>query len=208
MFRNHHRTSLFRVGFGVLVAGVLLLPAARAHAAPVLIDFEGLGDFEAVTTQYPGVTFGNTIAVTSGISLNEFETPPRSGTNAVFDDGGAITLGFDSPVSHFAGYFTYSTTLTLTAFDASLNVIGTATSLFANNFALTGVAGSAPNELLELVLAGIAFVRIEGDPLGGSFVLDDVTFDTAAVTTAVPEPSTLALIAGGLALLRARRRRV
>ena len=42
----------------------------------------------------------------------------------------------------------------------------------------------------------IVRVTIEGDSLGGSFVLDDLTF--TRVTTQIPEPSTLILLASGL----------
>src|ERR1700687_5340814 len=59
---------------GLAVFILLLLLAPRSvFADPVVINFEGLSDRTAVTTQYAGLTFSNAIILTSGISLNEFE---------------------------------------------------------------------------------------------------------------------------------------
>ena len=43
-------------------------------------------------------------------------------------------------------------------------------------------------------LIGIASVTIAGDSLGGSFVLNDVTYDNAPLTATVPEPADLAVV--------------
>ena len=67
-------------------------------------------------------------------------------------------------------------------------------SAFNSNLGLSGEPGSTPNEFLSVASAnGIARVTIAGDPLGNSFALDDLAL------TSVPEPSTLILIASGLA---------
>jgi hypothetical protein len=62
------------VRFAALLVGLTIVGEARATT----IDFEGFPDSTIVTTQYPGLTFSNTIILTSGISLNEFEFPPHS----------------------------------------------------------------------------------------------------------------------------------
>ena len=82
------------------------------------IDFEDLTDSTSVTTQYAGLSFANATVITAGISLNEFEFPPHSGTNVVFDDGGSLSITFDNPVSYVAGYLTYEAAVSLKAFDS------------------------------------------------------------------------------------------
>ena len=96
------------------------------------------------------------------------------------------------------GFFTYTTQLTLTAFDGSNTNVSSVTSAFGSNPALSGDVGSAPNEHLSVAFAaGIDHITITGDPSGASFTLDDLTF--TPTSTAVPEPATLMLLASGLA---------
>ena len=126
---------------------------------------------------------------TAGVSLNEFEAPPRSGVDVVEDTVGPISIQFSSPIIGFGGYFNYAVPLTLTAFNAAGQQVGAATSLFSNDFALSGDPGSKPNEFLQILYpAGFSRVTITGDPNGGSFTLDDATVTSAAP---VPEASTL-----------------
>jgi len=180
----------------LLTAITFFAAASRVDAAT--IDFETLGDGVVLTTQFAGLTFANTMALTAGISLNEFEFPPRSGTNVVFDNGGAISIAFDAPQTSIGGYVTYLTPVTLTAFGTSDDILGSQTSAFSSNLALSGSAGSSPNEFMTVAFAsGIGRVTIQGDFAGGSFVLDDLTFQPAAM--AVAEPSSLALVVSGLA---------
>ena len=182
--------------------------SSQAEAAPVTLDFEALSEFESVTTQFPGVTFSNATVLTAGSSLNEFEFPPFSGQNVVFDNGGAMTVSFASAITSFSGYFTYAAPLTLTAFDASNNAIASVSSSFGSNLALSGEPDSVPLERLSLSSAtGFFSVLISGDALGGSFVVDDVTFDTPSTPTPVSEPGTLSLLASGVVLFGCRRRR-
>lgn len=172
------------------------------------ITFEGLTDGTAVTNQFSNLLFVNAAIATAGVSLNEFEFPPHSGSNVVFDAGGPISISFLVPVTNVSAFFTYGTQLTITAFDASNNVLATLTSAFNNNQALSGDVGSHPNEFLSFsMVSGISRITISGDPGGGSFTLDDLTFDTAAP---VPEPASLSLLLGGiggLCIARLRRRR-
>jgi hypothetical protein len=94
------------------------------------------------------------------------------------------------------GFFNYASQLTLEAFDASNNLLGSVTSLFGANLAPSGDSGSGPNEFLQLNSAsGISRVAITGDPAGGSFTLDDLTITTS---TAVPEPEAFVFLLGGL----------
>lgn len=185
-----------------ILAGLLLYiqPQARADT----IDFEGLADSTILTNQYPGITFTNAIILTAGISLNEFEFPPHSGVNVASDNNGPITIVFSSPVLSFSGYFTYVEPLTLDAFDSLDNQVDSAVSAFSSNDALFGDVGSSPNEFLQVSSAGgVSSVMITGDPDGGSFAMDDISF-----TSAIPEPNSIFLLLSGAALSFGLRRKL
>jgi hypothetical protein len=169
----------------------LVLVNTAATATSLAIDFESLDDSEVLTTQIGGLAFANATALSAGVSLNEFEFPPRSGTNVVFDDGGGIDIVFESLQGFVGGYFTYLVPITLTAFDSSDNILGATSSSFPSNLALSGDAGSSANEFLSLSFAGISRVLIAGDLSGSSFVLDDLTL---RAPTEVPEPSTISIL--------------
>lgn len=175
-----------------ITLAIALAFAARLSAGTTL-TFEGFADSTILTNQYPGVTFTNTIVLTAGISLNEFEFPPHSGTNVVSDNGGPITVSFATPINSFSAYFTYAEPLTLKAFSSTDIALATTSSLYSNDEALSGIVGSSPNELETLTsLSGIFSVTITGDPLGGSFTMDDLTYSTTKSST-TPEPSGLPL---------------
>ena len=187
----------------VLALGLAAM-AMPASAAVVVYDFDGLTDGTLLTSQFAGVLFGNTSVINRaglgvGGSLNDSEFPPKSGDGVAFDDGGTISINFAAPIFSVAGYFTYIDRLRLRAFDASGFELGFVTSTFTANTLLTGDVGSIPNELLSFSNASglIARVEITGNPLGTSFVLDDLTVDNG---NTVPEPQTLLL---ALALLGA-----
>jgi hypothetical protein len=90
-----------------------------------------------------------------------------------------------------AAYFTYIEPLTIDAFNLSGQMIATASSAFLANDVSSG---NSPNEFLSVTGQGIASVTITGDPLGGSFAMDDLTFIS-------PEPPTLILLVMGFAAL-------
>lgn len=189
----------------VVCLAVLALPS-RAFAAP--IDFETLVDGVSLTDQLFGLTFSNATVLSAGISLNEFEFPPLSGSNVVFDDGGPMSIAFAAPLASFGGYFTYLTQLTLEAFSPAHVSLGAITSAFNSNLALSGDPGSVANEFLQLAFAsGVGFVTITGSRDGGSFVLDDATVTALPAGQPVPEPGTLGLMLLGAAAWRVQRTR-
>ena len=98
----------------------MLLVSSLANAATVTLNFDAFADSTILTNQYPGFQFTNTSILTAGLSLNEIEFPTRSGTNVATDTGGPMAITFTSPVLTFSGFFTYSSALTIHAFD-SLN---------------------------------------------------------------------------------------
>jgi hypothetical protein len=199
---------------GGLVLALAALPRV-AHAVPITVDFEGLADGTSLIDQIAALTFTNALALTSGAvggSLNEFDFPPRSGQSVIIDDFGPMTISFSSLVYNLSGYFTYSTQLVLTAYDAAANALGSVSSLFTANLPFDG---GTPNEQLQFQsLVGISFITIAGDPVGGSFTLDDFTYDTDPESggtvpppQSVPEPTTLVLLLmGGSGLIASRRR--
>jgi len=192
-----HRSRL------LLAVHLLLLAQLQLNAGPIVLNFESLTDLESVTNQFPGLTFSNTTALVAGISLNEFDFPPRSGITVLFDDGGPINIVFSPLVLSFSAYFTYIVPLSLEAFDAADSSVALAQSLFSANDGFTGELGSSPNELLQVFHGGgLSRVVITGDVFGSSFTMDDVS------VTAVPEPSGSHLIiiaALAIALFRHRK---
>lgn len=198
MYRDCRRISV--------LAFMVLLIASAAGASPIVVDFEGLSDGDSLTNQIPGLTFTQATVIAAGVSLNEFEFPPVSGTNVVFDDGGPIRIDFASPQSNVGGYFTYSAPLVFEGFDAASASLGTVLSAFASNLGLSGAAGSSPNEWLVLTAPGIAYVTLRADSSGGSFTVDNLTYDNQPTNaTPVPEPGTIGLVVfGGLAGIRRR----
>jgi len=170
-------------------------------AGSIVIDFEDLSDGTFVTTQYPFLTFSNAVIATAGISLNELEFPPESGSNVVIDYGGPISIAFASSISSFGGFFTYDQPITIQGFDSSSGLLASSTSQFSNNLACLagppclGDPGSSPNEFIQVNSSiGFSSVVITGDPAGFSFALDNVTY--SLVATSVPEPSNLAVFTG------------
>lgn len=189
-----------KLGFTSLVMSAAVFCAAAAPqlalATPVVYGFESFNDLDMVTSLVGGLTFSNTTVIQAGASLNEFEFPPRSGMNVVFDNGGPITIDFASPVFSVGGYFNYVAGLSFSAYDSANGLLGTDVSDFAINTALSGDVGSTPNEFLNFSSASGLIARVVitgGDPLGASFTLDDLTVDAG---TAIPEPQTLALVLG------------
>ena len=183
--------------FGVIILFFILLGGVTSGSA-YTITFEGFDDSTPITDQYSGlgVTFSGATILTAGISLNEFEFPPSSGVNVLFDDGGPINISFSDPVQAFESYFTYAVPLTLEFFDSSDASVATITSAYSSNMALSGDPGSSPNELLGLTyLPGIAKITITGDLSGASFTMEDLT------ATPVPIPGSLWHFLSGLILI-------
>ena len=183
----------------------LLLLAAAGMRADVFVNFESFSDSEILTNQIPGLQFTNTIVLSSGISLNQFDFPPHSGSNVASDNGGPIEITFDTSVlggevTGFSGYFTYFEPLTIQAFGSSSKLLATEDSKFSSNTGIGGAAGSAPNEFLQFSsTTGIDSILITGDPAGGSFTMDDLTFHVQpGGIIATPEPASIALLLGGL----------
>ena len=176
---------------------ILCLSHSMAVQATNIIDFEGLPDSTQVDTQYSGfgIAFNGVTILTAGISLNEFDFPPFSGTNVVTNDYSPIIINFNPFVTMSGAYFTYVAPVTITAYDSLNNVVGSVSSLYSENYVSS--VTPFPNEFLSInYIPGISKLEILGDPLGSSLVIDDFTFETASVP--IPEPATFILLGSGL----------
>jgi hypothetical protein len=178
---------------GIIIFVICFSLLRITSAGALTIDFEEPSDSPVLTSEYTGVIFSNATVITAKDTLNESEFPPHSGTNVAFDDGGEMTIAFSTPMTNVGAYFTYGASLTLFFYDSLDNLKGTLKSAFSSNFVSSE---NPPNEFLSFASAsGISKAIILGDPAGTSFVMDDLTFDPPS--TAIPEPSTLLLLAGG-----------
>ena len=168
-----------------------LFPTLLLLGAPLLfadtIDFEGFTDSTFLSTQYTGLIFSSTQVVSAGISLNDLDFPPRSGTNVAFDAFGPMSIVFSLPVTSFGGYFTYAEPVTLRAYGITNNLLGSVSSTLLSNFVSSG--NGSPNEFLNISLGQDIFsVTMAGNPSGSSFTMDDLEF-APSNETVVPEPS-------------------
>ena len=187
------RTSryLFKGCAVAVLALAALAPLSLTQAVSTVLDFEGLTDGTVITNQFPGAAFSNAIILSSGVSLNEFEFPPRTGVNVLSDNGGPINITFSTPITSFSAWFTYASAVKVTAFGAANAQVAVANSAFANNEALSGDPGSLPNEKLTVTFAGgINRISLAGLPAGGSFAVDDITVAPPLSPTVITPPPT------------------
>jgi len=63
-----------------------LAKSTDADNVHVQINFDDLSDLTPVTNQYKNSIFERATAITAGLSLNEFEAKPHSGSTVIFDD--------------------------------------------------------------------------------------------------------------------------
>lgn len=203
--------SIKQYFFSLLLSVALLIAPAAAQA--VIIDFEGLQDFEPVTNQYfsKGVTFTNAVAAVAPPdgTLNEIDFPPTSGVTVVTNEstGGdfapdpvvEMLIEFDQSVSSVSGYFVYSDLLntgqplTVSIFQIQFAQAIATSTLFDNlgNPNFISFSGYGPIDSLRI-----------GGGEGSFFTLDDLAFQKVG-SAVVPEPSTLLLLTlGALGVVR------
>lgn len=192
-----------------MIAAVAAFIAAAAtgsaRAGPIVYDFDSFTDGTVLSSQYAGLSFSQATVLMAKGSLNDLAYPAHSSDGVVFDSGGPITITFFSPVFRVGGYFTYSSGLTVTAYDVDGVLLDTGIGAYGINLADgSGDPDSSSNEFLQVDSADgrISYITLTAHADGNSFVLDDLSVDA---TVAIPEPSTIALISVGLfAALRRR----
>ena len=175
-----------------------------AHATTTTIGFEGQTSYAAVANTYlsQGVTFDSGILFANVCDYtlpdcyyNSAVYPPHSGTGAALTDGAnpePLTISFTAPVSNVSLWFSSPGDFTLSAYDASGNLLGSDT----EPPAYETTAEAAVN------FSGISYVTYSNDFNNGAGqggagfdVIDDLSFSTASP---VPEPSSFALLGTGL----------
>jgi len=154
---------------------------SEPNATVVSIDFENLADLTVVTSQYAniGASFDGATILSQGGSLDYLHFPPRSGINVIYDDpshGGTIAVAFDPTktgnVSRVGSYVTGNRNVTMTAFDASGNVLDNDETGGAN-YDPVGI----PNKFLE-VTSSTPIARVVFSDSGNTFTVDDFFFES------------------------------
>ncbi len=179
-----------------MIAGTVMVLIWAGSGGATLIDFESLADLEVVDNQF--VTIGadfnaSAMALASGVSLNELEFPPHSGSKLVTNDlgvsAGTLTVTAVGPLwTAVGGYVTGPSSVTLTAYGSGGIALGTDATGGANY--VTAGTGLLPNIFLHVTSPGIAYVVLGAS--GDSYTLDDFTFSTGSP---VPAPGA-AILAG------------
>ncbi len=143
-----------------------------------LVTFEGLPDNLSLSNEISGLFFNGATALTAGVSLNEFDFPPKSGDNVAAALTGLLEITFVDLMDTVSGYFSYADSLTLSIYDANGGLLASAQSAGAGNL--------GGNELITLGGQGIAMLQVTSS---SGFTLDDFSYDI----NSIPEPEIIFL---------------
>jgi len=210
-------------GIGLMAAGLSMLLSA-AQAAPIVLNFEGVGNNNPVGNFYNGGSGTNYGASFSPATLaivdadagggGNFANEPSPNTVMFFLDANNAILnfaaGFDTGFSFF---YTSSTPATVNVYD---NVNGTGNLLGSLNLTAQftdNCSGDPSGTFCNWTAAGVGFSGIaKSINFGGTAnqtAFDDITFGsvTAGDVGNVPEPTSLLLSGAALLALLATRRR-
>jgi hypothetical protein len=210
-----------------LMIAVFLSIASVANAAVIVLDFEGLDNFEPVEDFYNGgtggfgsgpgsdhnITFGETsLAVVDADAggTGNFANEPSADTILFFLTGSAILNaldGFDTGFSFF--YTSVSFNGSVTVYDglnATGNVLATLP-LIANGSSCGGDPTGQFNcwTPVGVLFDGVA-MSVDFSGVADQIGFDDVTFGTDRPGGEIPEPASMLLLGAGLATAAARRR--
>ena len=218
-----------RVRGGLVLSLLLVFGFGQAWGGVIVLDFEGLGDYEPVQSFYdgglggygsgPGPSYGidfsaNALAIIdsdAGGSGN-FGGEPSPDTCLFFVQGAAATMnvpaGFDTGFSFYYSAINYPGSVTVyDGLNATGNILATL------NLPLTPHTGAPdPTGIYSpLVPFGVAFqgvaMSVDFSGTENQIGFDDITLGSRTPGV-IPEPTTLVLLAlGGLAIRIRQRRR-
>lgn len=198
-----------------LLALSTALLASSAMAAPVVLDFEGIGDQAAILDFYNGGTDsqGNS-GVNYGISFGEYSLglidQDAGGTGNIANEPSGDTVMFflvgSAILNNAAGFDTGFSFFYSAAYDATVNVYsglnGTGTLLGSINLTAQhndGCSGDPTGDFCNYSVAGLGFAgtahSIDFVGTTNYVVFDNITF---GAVTPVPEPGTWAMLGTGL----------
>ena len=195
--------ALFRRACAIVVAVAAWVGApARAET----IDFTELPlNTVANGAKVKGVTFGYTVNnvasqdarfTATGPGLTTITTPP----NLEAGTAGVLSLDFATPVTGF-GFAYIASTPTANPNGLTVTLTDPKGGMVSKQLAIDRIGNFAGVRFDDPSLTPVARVVIDPSfPVGGRFVVDNVTF------TPIPEPTGLLALAGSAAVLLARRR--
>ena len=125
---------------GLLATGLMIGPIT---GNAIVIDFEGGTDGDAITNQYSsdGLSVSGAIFAVAGLSLNDLEAPPKSGTVVALSSADDVSFDFSTLQSSFSAYFTYSDALSVWAYDSTNSIVAAWNSPFVSNLAVSVFCG-------------------------------------------------------------------